>query len=84
VLLSCDDPHYTCFVGIIKPKGVPSGGGQAGMVFKYCAEQTFVKANRLSPEKAWLMIRNRRKDTLKMETGSMQECPSMLDLKHPL
>jgi cell division protein FtsI (penicillin-binding protein 3) len=47
-----DDPLYTCFVGIRKPKGVPSGGGQAGMVFKNIAEQTFVKRTRLSPEQA--------------------------------
>ena len=42
-----DDPKYTCFVGIRKPKGIPSGGGMAGMVFKNIAEQTFVKNTRL-------------------------------------
>ena len=45
-----DDPKYTCFVGIRKPKGVPSGGGQAGMVFKNIAEQTFVRRTELAPE----------------------------------
>lgn len=42
-----DSPQYTCFVGIRKPRGVPSGGGQAGMVFKNIAEQTFVRNNQL-------------------------------------
>ena len=42
-----DDPQYTCFVGIRRPRGVPSGGGQAGMVFKNIAEQTFVRNNQL-------------------------------------
>lgn len=42
-----DDPQYTCFVGIRRPRGVPSGGGQAGMVFKSIAEQTFVRGNQL-------------------------------------
>ncbi|MDD2475628.1 MAG: penicillin-binding protein [Dysgonamonadaceae bacterium] len=42
-----DDPKYTCFVGIRKPKGIPSGGGMAGMVFKNIAEQTFVKNTRM-------------------------------------
>lgn len=45
-----DDPQYTCFVGIRKPKGVPSGGGQAGMVFKNIAEQIFTRNARLFPE----------------------------------
>ena len=38
-----DEPKYTCFVGIRKPKGIPSGGGMAGMVFKNIAEQTYVR-----------------------------------------
>ncbi len=42
-----DDPKYTCFVGIRKPKGIPSGGGMAGMVFKNIAEQTYVRNTRL-------------------------------------
>ncbi len=45
-----DDPQYTCFVGIRKPKGIPSGGGMAGMVFKNIAEQTFVRNTRLLAE----------------------------------
>jgi cell division protein FtsI (penicillin-binding protein 3) len=32
-----DEPMYTIFVGLRKPKGVPSGGGMAGMVFKNIA-----------------------------------------------
>ncbi len=43
-----DDPQYTCFVGIRRPRGVPSGGGQAGMVFKNIAEQTFVRRTQLT------------------------------------
>lgn len=42
-----DDPQYTCFVGIRRPRGVPSGGGQAGMVFKNIAEQTYVRRTQL-------------------------------------
>ena len=42
-----DDPKYTCFVGIRKPKGVPSGGTMSGMVFKNIAEQTYVRNTRL-------------------------------------
>ena len=45
-----DNPKYTCFVGIRKPKGIPSGGGMAGMVFKDIAEQTFVRTTHLSAE----------------------------------
>ncbi|MGB4340766.1 MAG: penicillin-binding transpeptidase domain-containing protein, partial [Dysgonamonadaceae bacterium] len=45
-----DDPQYTCFVGIRRPKGVPSGGGQAGMVFKNIAEQIYTRNARLFPE----------------------------------
>lgn len=42
-----DDPQYTCIVGIRRPRGVPSGGGQAGMVFKNIAEQTYIRSKRL-------------------------------------
>jgi cell division protein FtsI (penicillin-binding protein 3) len=45
-----DEPKYTCFVGIRKPKGIPSGGGMAGMVFKNIAEQTYVRNTRLAAE----------------------------------
>lgn len=45
-----EDPQYTCFVGIRRPRGVPSGGGQAGMVFKNIAEQTFVRRTQLGVE----------------------------------
>lgn len=45
-----DDPKYTCFVGIRKPKGVPSGGGMAGMVFKNIAEQTYVRNTHLAAD----------------------------------
>ena len=39
---------YTIFVGIRKPKGVPSGGGMAGMVFKQIAEQTYIRKVQLT------------------------------------
>lgn len=42
-----DDPQYTCFVGIRRPRGIPSGGGQAGAVFKNIAEQVYVRRTRL-------------------------------------
>ncbi len=42
-----DNPKYTCFVGLRRPQGVPSGGGQAGMVFKNIAEQIYVRENQL-------------------------------------
>lgn len=45
-----DNPQYTCFVGVRKPKVSPSGGGQAGMVFKNIAEQTYVRKARLAPQ----------------------------------
>lgn len=45
-----DKPKYTCFIGVRKPKGSPSGGGQAGMVFKNIAEQTYVRKTRLTPQ----------------------------------
>ncbi len=45
-----DDPMYTIFVGLRKPKGVPSGGGMAGMVFKNIAEQTYLRKVRLDVE----------------------------------
>ena len=41
---------YTIFVGLRKPKGVPSGGGMAGMVFKNIAEQTYLRKVRLTVE----------------------------------
>ena len=45
-----DEPMYTIFVGLRKPKGVPSGGGMAGMVFKNIAEQTYLRKVRLNVE----------------------------------
>lgn len=45
-----NEPMYTIFVGIRKPKGVPSGGGMSGMVFKNIAEQTYIRKVRLTVE----------------------------------
>ncbi|MFA5650440.1 MAG: penicillin-binding protein [Proteiniphilum sp.] len=43
-----EEPMYTIYVGLRKPKGVPSGGGMAGMVFKNIAEQTYLRKVRLT------------------------------------
>lgn len=43
-----EEPLYTIFVGLRKPKGVPSGGGMAGMVFKDIAEKTYVRKVQLT------------------------------------
>lgn len=45
-----EEPMYTIFVGLRKPKGVPSGGGMAGMVFKNIAEQTYLRKVQLGVE----------------------------------
>ncbi len=45
-----EEPMYTIFVGLRKPKGSPSGGGMAGMVFKNIAEQTYLRKVRLDVE----------------------------------
>lgn len=44
-----NNPRYTCFVGIRRPKGIPSGGGMPGAVFKTIAEETFARNVYLSP-----------------------------------
>ena len=36
-----DKPKYTCFVGIRRPQGIPSGGGMPGAVFKNIAERVY-------------------------------------------
>lgn len=38
-----EKPKYTCFVGIRRPKGIPSGGGMPGAVFKNIAEAITVR-----------------------------------------
>jgi cell division protein FtsI (penicillin-binding protein 3) len=45
-----EKPMYTIYVGVRKPKGVPSGGGMAGAVFKNIAEQTYLRKVRLMVE----------------------------------
>ena len=45
-----EEPMYTIYVGLRRPKGVPSGGGMAGMVFKNIAEQTYLRKVRLTVE----------------------------------
>ncbi|MFV0417502.1 MAG: penicillin-binding protein [Dysgonomonas sp.] len=38
-----DNPQYTCFVGIRRPQGIPSGGLMPGAVFKNIAEGIYMK-----------------------------------------
>lgn len=38
-----DNPKYTCFVGIRRPQGTPSGGLMPGAVFKQIAEGIYKK-----------------------------------------
>ncbi len=38
-----EKPKYTCFVGIRRPRGIPSGGGMPGAVFKNIAEGITVR-----------------------------------------
>ncbi|MFR9165546.1 MAG: penicillin-binding protein [Dysgonomonas sp.] len=45
-----DKPKYTCFVGIRRPKGIPSGGGMPGAVFKNIAERVYAQSFRLTPK----------------------------------
>lgn len=39
-----DKPKYTCFVGIRKPQGIPSGGLMPGGVFKRIAEGIYARS----------------------------------------
>ncbi len=45
-----EKPKYTIFVGIRKPKGIPSGGLMPGAVFKNIAEQVYARNMFLSPD----------------------------------
>lgn len=38
-----NNPEYTCFVGIRRPKGLPSGGLMPGAVFKQIAESIYIR-----------------------------------------
>lgn len=38
-----EKPKYTCFVGIRRPKGIPSGGLMPGAVFKNIAESVYMR-----------------------------------------
>lgn len=60
-----DKPMYTIFVGLRKPKGVPSGGGMAGMVFKNIAEQTYVRKVQLAVQDCKIDSAMQKKPTLK-------------------
>lgn len=44
-----EKPLYTCFVGIRRPKGVPSGGLMPGGVFKEIAEQVYSRNVYMAP-----------------------------------
>jgi len=44
-----DNPQYTCFVGIRRPQGSPSGGLMPGAVFKKIAEGIYTKNSISTP-----------------------------------
>lgn len=44
-----EKPMYTCFVGIRKPKGIPSGGLMPGGVFKQIAEEVYARNVYMAP-----------------------------------
>lgn len=44
-----DKPQYTCFVGIRRPEGIPSGGLMPGAVFKQIAEGVMMRDIIASP-----------------------------------
>lgn len=46
-----DKPQYTCFVGIRRPQGSPSGGLMPGAVFKEIAEGIYMKSLVSTPVK---------------------------------
>lgn len=55
-----EKPKYTCFVGIRRPKGIPSGGLMPGGVFKAIAEGITVREMIAAPIEAPIdTIRNR-------------------------
>ncbi|NDV95785.1 PASTA domain-containing protein [Dysgonomonas sp. 521] len=47
-----DNPQYTCFVGIRRPQGSPSGGLMPGAVFKKIAEGIYTKNSVVTPVSA--------------------------------
>jgi cell division protein FtsI (penicillin-binding protein 3) len=73
-----DNPKYTCFVGIRKPQGSPSGGWQAGMVFKNIAEQTYVKRTQLRPEEAKIDSTLQKMPTIK--SGNWENSQTVLSM----
>jgi len=72
-----DKPMYTIFVGLRKPKGVPSGGGMAGMVFKNIAEQTYVRKVQLAVEDCKIDSTLQKEPTLK--NGNWAQSQTVLD-----
>lgn len=44
-----DNPKYTCFVGIRRPQGIPSGGLMPGAVFKTIAEGIYTRNTVATP-----------------------------------
>lgn len=44
------NPQYTIFVGIRKPKGIPSGGLMPGGVFKRVAEEVYARNTYMPPD----------------------------------
>jgi cell division protein FtsI (penicillin-binding protein 3) len=73
-----DEPMYTIFVGIRKPRGVPSGGGMAGMVFKNIAEQTYIRKVKLTVADCPVDSLLSKEPPLK--NGNWRHCRKMLTL----
>lgn len=44
-----ENPKYTCYVGIERPVGIPSGGGMAGGVFREIAEKITIRESVMNP-----------------------------------
>lgn len=75
-----DEPMYTIFVGVRKPKGAPSGGGQAGVVFKNIAEQTYVRKVQLDARDCRVDSALQRKPPLK--NGNWENSQIVLSALH--
>lgn len=72
-----DNPKYTCFVGIRRPQGSPSGGLMPGAVFKNIAEGIYSKNLVSTPVSA-------QKDTIHsltptIKNGSLKNTEKVLD-----
>lgn len=72
-----DNPKYTCFVGIRRPQGSPSGGLMPGAVFKNIAEGIYTKNLVATPVPAQKDTVNSLIPTIK--GGSVKNLETVLD-----